>query len=106
MAADASSLSHATAPEPGRSGANLARRYAACVLVLLLFTVAMWVLERSGLRRTWIASAFLLLPVVLYATVGLMCRTTESSQYFVAGRSVPAVYNGMAIGAAPREVTP
>ena len=98
MAADAP-LTHASALEPGRADAHLARRYAACVLVLLLFTVAMVVLERSGLRRTWIASAFLLLPVALYASIGLMCRTTEASQYFVAGRSVPAVYNGMAIGA-------
>jgi cation/acetate symporter len=46
-----------------------------------------------------IASAFLLLPVVMYASIGLACRTTEAAQYFVAGRNVPALYNGMAIGA-------
>ena len=78
---------------------HLARRYVACALVLLLFTAAMVVMERSGLRRSWIGSAFLLLPVVLYASIGLACRTTEASQYFVAGRNVPALYNGMAIGA-------
>jgi cation/acetate symporter len=78
---------------------HLARRYVACALVLLLFTAAMVVMERSGLRRSWIGSAFLLLPVVLYASIGLACRTTEASQYFVAGRNVPALYNGMAIAA-------
>src|SRR6185436_411338 len=88
----------ADAPEVG-AGAHLARRYVACALVLLLFTAAMVVMERSGLKRSWIASAFLLVPVVLYASIGLACRTTEAAQYFVAGRSVPAVYNGMAIGA-------
>ena len=36
---------------------------------------------------------------MLYASIGLACRTTEASQYFVAGRNVPAIYNGMAIGA-------
>ena len=87
------------APVDAPPGAYLARRYLACALALLLFTAAMVVLERSGLRRSWIASAFLLLPVVLYATIGLACRTTEASQYFVAGRSVPAIYNGMAIAA-------
>jgi cation/acetate symporter len=88
-----------TQPPTGRSDAHLARRYVACALVLLLFTAAMVVMERSGLRRTWIASAFLLLPVGLYASIGLACRTTEAAQYFVAGRNVPAVYNGMAIAA-------
>jgi cation/acetate symporter len=92
-------LSAAAAQAATRPGAHLARRYVACALVLLLFTAAMVVMERSGLRRSWIASAFLLLPVGLYASIGLACRTTEASQYFVAGRNVPAIYNGMAIGA-------
>mgnify|MGYP003693917219 CR=1 FL=1 len=35
----------------------------------------------------------------MYASIGLACRTTEAAQYFVAGRNVPALYNGMAIGA-------
>ncbi|MFI4929858.1 MAG: VC_2705 family sodium/solute symporter [Burkholderiales bacterium] len=98
MTADAP-LSVADAQAATRPGAHLARRYVACALVLLLFTAAMVVMERSGLRRSWIASAFLLLPVGLYASIGLACRTTEASQYFVAGRNVPAIYNGMAIGA-------
>jgi cation/acetate symporter len=89
-----------SAAEPSAARpAHLARRYVACALVLLLFTAAMVVMERSGLRRTWIASAFLLMPVVLYASIGLACRTNEAAQYFVAGRNVPAIYNGMAIGA-------
>jgi len=82
-------------PASGR----LARRYLGCALGVLLFTAAMVALEQSGLRRSWIAGAFLLLPVLLYAGIGLACRTAQASQYFVAGRSVPAVYNGMAIGA-------
>jgi cation/acetate symporter len=82
-----------------RPGARLARRYIACALALLLFTFTMVVMERAGLRRSWIAAAFLLLPVLLYASIGLACRTVEASQYFVAGRSVPALYNGLAIGA-------
>ena len=94
MATDAPASGLAAPP-----GAHLARRYVACALVVLLFTAAMVVMEHSGLRRSWIAAAFLLLPVALYASIGLACRTVEASQYFVAGRSVPAVYNGMAIGA-------
>jgi len=98
VAADAP-LREADARVAARSSAHLSRRYVACGLVLLLFTAAMVVMEHTGLRRSWIAIAFLLLPVVLYASIGLACRTNEASQYFVAGRNVPAVYNGMAIGA-------
>ncbi|MCC2634173.1 MAG: actP3, partial [Ramlibacter sp.] len=35
----------------------------------------------------------------LYAGIGIMSRTTDAAEYYVAGRRVPAVYNGMATGA-------
>jgi len=79
--------------------AVLRRRYALYLLALAAFTSVMLVLERVGLPRVWIATLFLLLPVALYASIGWACRTSNPMQYFVAGRSVPAVYNGMAIGA-------
>ena len=78
---------------------RLRRRYALCLAGLLVFVGVMLVLERWGLPRAWIAAIFLLAPVALYASIGLACRTSDSTQYFVAGRSVPAVYNGLAIGA-------
>ncbi|NQW95021.1 MAG: VC_2705 family sodium/solute symporter, partial [Polaromonas sp.] len=52
-----------------------------------------------GLPRLWIGSIFLLATIALYAGIGIMCRTTEASEYYVAGRRVPALYNGMATGA-------
>jgi cation/acetate symporter len=36
---------------------------------------------------------------LLYAGIGIMSRTTDAAEYYVAGRRVPAVYNGMATGA-------
>ena len=39
------------------------------------------------------------LTVLVYAVIGIMSRTSQVSEYYVAGRSVPAVYNGMATGA-------
>lgn len=74
-------------------------RFGMYVLALLVFLGVMALVERLGAPRTWIAAIFLLAPVALYASVGLACRTTNTAQYFVAGRSVPAIYNGMAIGA-------
>ena len=47
----AAELPHsADAQAAARPAARVARRYVACALVLLLFTAAMVVMERSGLR--------------------------------------------------------
>jgi cation/acetate symporter len=37
--------------------------------------------------------------VLLYAGIGIMSRTNDAAEYYVAGRRVPAMYNGMATGA-------
>jgi cation/acetate symporter len=79
--------------------ARLHRRYGGYILALVLLTVALGALERVGVSRAWIAAIFLLAPVALYASIGLASRTTHAAEYFVAGRNVPAVYNGMAIAA-------
>ena len=56
-------------------------------------------LEQMGLPRLWIGVAFLLATIALYAGIGIVCRTTDAAEYYVAGRRVPAIYNGMATGA-------
>ena len=65
----------------------------------LIFVVALAVLEQMGLSRQWIGLVFLLATIGLYAGIGIMSRTTDAAEYYVAGRRVPAVYNGMATGA-------
>ena len=57
------------------------------------------VLEQVGLPRNWIGLIFLLATVALYAGIGVMSRTSDAAEYYVAGRRVPAIYNGMATGA-------
>jgi cation/acetate symporter len=37
--------------------------------------------------------------LALYATIGILSRTTDAAEYYVAGRRVPAFHNGMATGA-------
>ncbi|MES2979055.1 MAG: sodium:solute symporter family protein [Pseudomonadota bacterium] len=63
------------------------------------FVVVLAVLEQMGLSRQWIGLVFLLATIGLYAGIGIMSRTTDAAEYYVAGRRVPAVYNGMATGA-------
>ncbi|MBX9959772.1 MAG: VC_2705 family sodium/solute symporter [Burkholderiaceae bacterium] len=65
----------------------------------LVFVVALAILEQLGLPRNWIGLIFLLATIGLYAGIGIMSRTTDAAEYYVAGRRVPAVYNGMATGA-------
>ena len=65
----------------------------------VFFVVALAILEKAGMPRAWIGYVFLLATVMLYAGIGVMSRTSDASEYYVAGRRVPAVFNGMATGA-------
>ena len=66
---------------------------------LLLFVAVLAVLEQMGLPRLWIGFTFLMATIGLYAGIGVMSRTTDAAEYYVAGRRVPAIYNGLATGA-------
>ena len=79
--------------------AGLDRIYRWYTLGLLVFVAVLAGLEQMGLPRLWIGFAFLIATIGLYAGIGVMSRTTDAAEYYVAGRRVPAVYNGMATGA-------
>jgi cation/acetate symporter len=63
------------------------------------FVIVLAIAEQMGLSRGAIGIVFLLATVALYAGIGVMSRTNDASEYYVAGRRVPAIYNGMATGA-------
>ncbi len=64
----------------------------------IAFVIVLAILEQMGLPRNWVGYIFLAATVLLYAGIGVMSRTNDASEYYVAGRRVPAVYNGMATG--------
>ena len=74
-------------------------RFALYVLGFGAFVLLMAWMERLGLSRSWIGLIFMLSTVVLYAGIGVACRTSAAQEYYVAGRSVPGFYNGMAMSA-------
>ncbi|MES2190944.1 MAG: sodium:solute symporter family protein [Pseudomonadota bacterium] len=82
-----------------RFRAQLKRVYSWYTAGFILFVLALAIAERMGLPRLWIGFTFLMATIALYAGIGVMSRTTEASEYYVAGRRVPAIYNGMATGA-------
>jgi cation/acetate symporter len=65
----------------------------------ILFLFALAVGEQLGMSRAWIGYWFLFATIGLYAGIGWMTRTTDVAEYYVAGRRVPALFNGMATGA-------
>ncbi len=65
----------------------------------IVFVIVLAIFEQMGLSRQWIGFVFLFATVALYAGIGIMSRTSDAAEYYVAGRRVPAVYNGMATGA-------
>ena len=55
----------------------------------IAFVVILAILEQMGLNRDWIGFIFLLATIGLYAGIGIMSRTTDAAEYYVAGRRVP-----------------
>jgi cation/acetate symporter len=65
----------------------------------IAFVIVLAILEQMGLPAKWIGYIFLAATISLYAGIGIMSRTADVSEYYVAGRRVPALFNGMATGA-------
>ncbi|MEY4119638.1 MAG: hypothetical protein RLZZ472_28, partial [Pseudomonadota bacterium] len=78
---------------------QLNKVYAWYVGGFILFVAILGIAEQMGLTRNYIGYAFLAATVFLYAGIGFMSRTNDAAEYYVAGRRVPAMYNGMATGA-------
>ena len=79
--------------------ARLKKVYIAYAGGFLVFLALLGALEQLGMSRNWIGYTFLLATVLLYACIGVLSRTSDAAEYYVAGRRVPAVFNGMATGA-------
>jgi cation/acetate symporter len=78
---------------------RLYKLYGGFALAFLGFVLLLVVAERRGLPKVWLGVASLLVPVLVYAGIGLFGRTMHADEYFVAGRRVPAFFNGMATAA-------
>jgi cation/acetate symporter len=87
--------------EIGKGGflANLGKVYGGYTGGFIGFTILLGILEQLGTPNLYIGYAFVFLTIAVYAYIGILSRTAEISEYYVAGRVVPAFYNGMATGA-------
>ena len=78
---------------------GIRRIFIGYIICLLVFLVGMGLAESWGLKKTWIGAIFLLATIALYAGIGIHGRTADAAEYYVAGRRIPAMYNGMATAA-------
>ncbi|HJW55192.1 MAG TPA: VC_2705 family sodium/solute symporter, partial [Burkholderiaceae bacterium] len=78
---------------------RLAGYYSWYTVGFIVFLLSLAVLEREGFPRLWIGYMFMFSTIVLYAGIGVVSRTSDVPEYYVAGRRVPALFNGMATAA-------
>jgi len=78
---------------------RLSKYYAWYTVGFILFLLVLAVLEHEGMPRAWIGYLFMFVTIALYAGIGVVCRTSDVPEYYVAGRRVPALFNGMATAA-------
>ena len=89
-----------TAPKSQKAfTANLKKVYGFYTGGFIVFCILLGIAEQMGLSRAMMGYVFLGATILLYAGIGIMSRTNDADEYYVAGRRVPAVFNGMATGA-------
>ena len=86
-------------PQGSRFVDNLGKVYAMYTLGFLAFFALMAILEQLGAGARLIGILFLCFTIAIYAVIGYLSRTMQVDAYYVAGREVPALYNGMATAA-------
>src|SRR5690606_27671910 len=79
--------------------AQLWRVYTLYTIGFVFFVVALAIFEQMGMARTTMGYVFLAATILVYAGIGIISRTNDPTEYYVAGRRVPAIFNGMATGA-------
>ena len=79
---------------------NLPKVYGIYTGGFLVFIILMAIAEQTGLMSAKaIGIAFVAFTVSIYAVIGYLSRTLQLDAYYVAGRQVPTVFNGMATAA-------
>jgi len=78
---------------------DLPRVYGLYTGGFIAFILLMAVFEKFGVSAKTIGLLFVGFTIFIYAAIGWLSRTMEVDAYYVAGREVPALFNGMATAA-------
>ncbi len=78
---------------------NLGKIYGIYTVGFIVFVILLGLGEAFfGMSPKTIGYVYMAVTIGLYAMIGILSRTAKVSEYYVAGRSVPAFFNGMATG--------
>jgi cation/acetate symporter len=83
----------------GRLVDNLPKIYGIYTGGFIVFILIMSILSKMGASSATIGILFVGFTICIYAIIGWLSRTMQLDAYYVAGREVPAFYNGMATAA-------
>jgi len=78
---------------------SLKRYYTVYTGGFIAFVIVVGILEQMGVPNRILGYIFLFFTIMLYAGIGFMSKTADVGEYYVAGRRVPALFNGLATGA-------
>ena len=78
---------------------NLPKIYGLYTGGFIIFIGLMALLEYYGISAETIGILFVAFTIFIYAGIGVLSRTMKVDAYYVAGRQVPPVFNGMATAA-------
>ena len=78
---------------------NLPKIYGTYTGGFIVFIILMALAEQAGVSAKNIGVMFVAFTVLIYALIGYLSRTIQVDAYYVAGRQVPTVFNGMATAA-------
>ena len=78
---------------------NLPKIYGLYTGGFLVFILMMAIAEQAGVTAKTIGILFVAFTVAIYALIGYLSRTIQVDAYYLAGRQVPTVFNGMATAA-------
>ena len=86
-------------PQRRSTGATSGRVYTTFTAAVIAFVALALVMETVGVSSQ--IGTYLLVGAVLavFVVIAVMARTLQVAEFYVAGRSVPAVFNGMALAA-------
>ncbi|THF65541.1 cation acetate symporter [Pseudothauera nasutitermitis] len=82
-----------------RFNRQLRRYYSWYTGSFIAFVLLLAIGEFLGMSQAAIGHVFLFATIAIYAGIGVMSRTSDVTEYYVAGRRVPALFNGMATAA-------
>src|SRR6185295_3762631 len=74
---------------------QLGRMYGMYTGAFVAFVVFIGILELLKVPNVYLGYLFVFFTLAVYALIGVVTRTAQVSEYYVAGRRVPAFYNGM-----------